>query len=274
MWGDMQQAIDYHFEAVKDLKILSRTEEESLYPHLKNCEKARKKLIEGNLRIALKSAWAFHKKNKRFDIDELVSEANLGLVMALDKFDPERGYRFSSYAQCWIDNRLKEYEHRNNNAIPMSKDIHYKAKKAIRLEILGASPEEIAKELDCSIEALESLERHKRHFSNDIVSLHTESEMKADENQYASSEIITAEISVENGEAEEKSVEDEIIMQMMIETDILNEKEKECLFALHGFLDKPKQTHQELSEKLGLVVSRVRAIQKKAMLKTQAHIGT
>src|SRR5687768_5079971 len=67
---------------------------------LKGDEAARKKMIESNLRLVVKIARRYY--NRGMEFSDLIEEGNLGLLRAVEKFDPERGFRFSTYATWWI----------------------------------------------------------------------------------------------------------------------------------------------------------------------------
>jgi RNA polymerase nonessential primary-like sigma factor len=79
------------------------TAEEEVYfsrRALKGDEAARKRMIESNLRLVVKISRRY--TNRGLTLLDLVEEGNLGLIRAVEKFDPERGFRFSTYATWWI----------------------------------------------------------------------------------------------------------------------------------------------------------------------------
>ena len=94
-------AIQLYLKEIGYLPLLS-AEEEVQYSRcaLKGDQASRTKMIEGNLRLVVKIARRYI--NRGLSLSDLIEEGNLGLIRAVEKFDPERGFRFSTYASWWI----------------------------------------------------------------------------------------------------------------------------------------------------------------------------
>ena len=82
-------------------KLLTADEEKSLTREArKGCQASRQRMIECNLRLVVRIARSYI--NRGLPLLDLIEEGNLGLIRAVEKFDPERGFRFSTYATWWI----------------------------------------------------------------------------------------------------------------------------------------------------------------------------
>jgi len=91
----------YFFRSLKRSSILTREQEIALFARIKKGDKsARDKLIRANLGLVIWIAQKCHFKN--FALEDRIQEGFLGLMKAIEKFDPERGYKFSTYAHWWI----------------------------------------------------------------------------------------------------------------------------------------------------------------------------
>lgn len=111
--------------------------------------KARQRMIESNLRLVV--SIARHYQNRGVPLDDLIEEGNLGLIHALEKFDPERGFRFSTYATWWIRQNIER-------AI-------MNQSRTIRL------PVHVVKELNVVLRTLRKLEGDTDHLDNEHVTV-------------------------------------------------------------------------------------------------------
>ncbi len=144
--------------------VLSREEEYDLAVRIKNGdEKARKKLIEHNLRLAASMAKRYRDKGLAYE--DLIEEANIGLMKAVEKFDYTKGYKFSTYASWWIKQSITRAlaDQSRNIRIPVhAHETLMKMRRFIGVYIAehnGNEPteEEIADELNLSIEQVRFL---------------------------------------------------------------------------------------------------------------------
>ncbi len=143
--------------------LLSATEEKSLARKLQTGDKlARKKMIEANLRLVVKLAHRY--RHRGVLLSDLIEEGNLGLIHAVEKFDPERGFRFSTYAMWWIRQAIERAVMHQAPIVRLPihklKGINYcfRIVKAWASEKhYFPSREEIAKEMDRSSEEISDL---------------------------------------------------------------------------------------------------------------------
>lgn len=95
-------------EIIKNNPLLTRKQEFDLSKKAKKGDLiARQKLIESNYRLVISIAKKYHRKN--VDFDDLLQESSMGLLKAVDRFDPELGHKFSTYACWWIKQAALQY---------------------------------------------------------------------------------------------------------------------------------------------------------------------
>ena len=138
---------------------LLTADEEKHYARLalKGDEEARKTMIVSNLRLVIKIARRY--MNRGMDLLDLIEEGNLGLIHAVEKFDPEKGFRFSTYATWWIRQTIERALMNQSRTIRLpihvikEMYVYLKAARKIQQESNHqASAEEIAEKLDVPVE--------------------------------------------------------------------------------------------------------------------------
>ena len=132
---------DIYLKEVGIAPLLSK-EEEIHYSRLtkKGDLNARKKMIESNLRLVIKIARRYLRSGMA--ILDLIEEGNLGLMHAVEKFDPERGFRFSTYSAWWIQQTIERAIMSQNRTIRLPMHIMKKVNSCLRIK------NELAKQLN------------------------------------------------------------------------------------------------------------------------------
>ena len=262
-------AIRNYMHNISDISLVTKEEEVELADRIKfGCEKAREKLIVSNLRLVVKIAHDF--KSLGLPLADLISEGNIGLMRAVEKFDPEKGAKFSSYAAWWIKQSMRRGLANQSRTIRIPVQSAGKINKIrhARLELkekLMRDPTEaeIADYLDFSKRTVAGLSA----VGGSTVSLQTKlqdgeageiQDIVADKDSQTPSDII--------GEAESISC----MMEFMI---LLTDREKLVLELRFGLLSGRPKTLEEVSQAIGRTRERVRQIQNQALKKLRDRMN-
>lgn len=255
-----------YIKEVGQIPLLSPEEGKRLLIDIINGnKKARKKFIESNLRLVVSVAVKY--VGKGLDFEDLIQEGNIGLIKALDRFDINRGFKFSTYAVWWIRQTITRAIHNSCRNIripvPVSEDINkYKRAKAELSMNLQHEPsnDEIAKALDISKEYSDILYKHQY----DTISINSKID---DEEDTELGDIISNNESLE--ELIERQLEFEYLKEMFY---VLDKREITVLSLRFGLEDGVVNTLEETGRFLNLSDEGVRQIEIKALKKLKNEV--
>jgi RNA polymerase primary sigma factor len=257
-----ENALTTYFKEINKIAILTRSEEYALALRAREGDAvAREKIIQANLRFVINVAKKFHSRG--LPLEDLVSEGNIGLIIALDHFNPEKGYRFISYAVWWIRQTILKAIGEKSRMIrlPQNKTQELLQIAKVREELLGelrAGPEAdaIAQRLHCDRKSVAEL----LAISRDLLSLDAPVTIDDD--------VSSLEDFIEDGREIQP---DQILVNGSLLEDVnrvmasLSQRESEILQSRFGLNGRTPLTLNAIGRMCKLTKERVRQIEKGAL---------
>ena len=265
--------LSLYLAQIKKFPMLDAEEEYMLAKNWKENGnlKSAHKLVTSHLRLVAKIAMGY--RGYGLPVNELISEGNLGLMQAVKKFDPEKGFRLATYAMWWIKAAIQEYVLRSWSLVKMGtttaqKKLFFNLKK-IKNQIA------VGQEGDLRDEQVKEISKRLDVESHEVVNM----------NRRMMGQEKSLNDPIKSGETDEwqdwlvdDSLDQELIISQKQEYDdrkellnsamkILNEREKEIITARR--LSEEPQTLEDLSKKYKISRERIRQIETKAFEKLQ-----
>ena len=270
--------LSIYLQEIKKFPILTADEEYMLAKRYKEYgdTEAAHKLVTSHLRLVAKIAMGY--RGYGLPVTDLISEGNVGIMQAVKKFDPERGFRLATYAMWWIRAQIQEYVLHSWSLVKIGttaaqKKLFFNLKKLKNqlssIDSGDLSPEnarEIANRLN--VKEAEVLDMNNRLFSGDqSLNIQVGNEGDAE----------WQDMLVDSNDTQDNIIAntDELLYRKKIfekAIKVLNDREKEII-KLRKLKDKPVKL-EELSKKFNISRERVRQIEVKAFEKLKKQVST
>jgi len=263
---DGENSLSMYLKEINKVALLTRAEEEK-YARLaaQGNQAAKDRLVAANLRFVVNVAKKY--QNQGMALDDLISEGNIGLINAIERFDVDKGYHFISYAVWWIRQSILKSicEKSRSIRLPLNRANELVQIEKMRKEMFsekGMEPED--RELARRLGMNEAQVRDLLDISREMISLETP--VYTDRDASVLSDFL------EDGNHPSPEVQ---TLQGSLKSDLndaletLSDKESKILELRFGLNDKQPLSLKEIGEKFNLTKERIRQIEKKALQKLQ-----
>lgn len=261
-------SVRLYLREIGKIPLLNAEEELALAQRVVSGDKdAKDKMAEANMRLVVSIAKRY--VGRGLDLLDLIQEGNTGLLRAVEKFDPDKGFKFSTYATWWIRQAITRAiaDQARTIRIPvhMVETINKLLRTQRRLtQELNREPtnEEIAKEMEIDIDKVEHIMKIKQ----DISSL--DASIRDDEEDSVLADFIEDEDTVSPEESATGQLLKEQVKDML---GALTEREQKILKLRFGLEDGKSHTLEEVGQEFSVTRERIRQIEAKALAKLRKH---
>jgi len=255
--------IGLYLREISQVPLLTPAEEVKLAAQIKRGNKrAREKMIKANLRLVVKIANDF--STFGLPLLDLISEGNIGLMKAVERFDPKKGGKLSTYASWWIKQSIKRALANQSKTIRLPVHLVDKIGKIRRVaarmtEELGREPssEELAEELGLSVAKVS----HLKNVAVRPASL--DARINADDDTPFGDLVSDDKAEDPFAALRDKDLRDEIVDLL----DVLDARERKIIAYRFGLGGGRERTLEEVGKKFGVTRERIRQLQNIALLK-------
>lgn len=264
-------SVRMYLREIGKIPLLSNDEEMELAKRaMEGDRKAKDKMAEANMRLVVSIAKRY--SGRGLDLLDLIQEGNTGLLRAVDKFDPEKGFKFSTYATWWIRQAITRAiaDQARTIRIPvhMVETINKLMRTQRRLtQELNREPtnEELAKEMDMDVDKIEYIQKIKQ----DITSLDAGIGRDGDEGEEST---LGDFIEDEDTASPEESATVQLLKEQVREIlSSLSDRERKILEMRFGLNGTKSHTLEEVGLEFAVTRERIRQIEAKALMKLKKH---
>lgn len=264
-----RDALELYLKEVGRVNLITPQEEIDLAKRIqKGDEQAREHMIKANLRLVVKIARDY--EGLGLPLLDLINEGNIGLMKGVERFNPAKGAKLSTYASWWIKQSIKRALANQTKTIRLpvhvvDKMAHVRRAEVKLREVLDREPtdEEVAAELDMEPRRL----RQYRDASKATVSL--DAPLGTDEESNHVSEVVADPNAVAPFDHVLKESDSAMLKEVFA---TLSPREKAVLALRYGLGDEEPKTLEEIGGQFGLTRERIRQIQSEALKKLRAKV--
>jgi RNA polymerase primary sigma factor len=268
-YGDSETGIRMYLREIAQVPLLSAAEEVELAARIKvGDSEARAHMIRANLRLVVKIAHDY--ANFGLPMSDLISEGNIGLIKAVERFDPSKGGKLSTYAAWWIKQSIKRALANQSKTIRLPVHLVDKIAKVRRLsatlsEELGREPtdEELSAEVGISALKLAQLR---------LVSLRPAS-LDAPVAEEDGKELGETVSDLEAQNPHEQLSGSDLLQELGDLMERLDARERRILEARFGLEGDPPKTLEEVGRRFGVTRERIRQLQNGALSKLRRALA-
>ncbi len=260
---DTDSGIKIYLREIGQIPLLTPDEEVELAALIKKGDKeARSRMIRSNLRLVVKIAHDY--ANLGLPLLDLISEGNIGLMKAVERFDPAKGGKLSTYAAWWIKQSIKRALANQSKTIRLPVHLVDKISKMRRVSLqmseeLGREPtdDELAEEVGLSLAKVS-------HLKTVAIRPASLDAPISDDDNTAFGEIVGDEEALTPFEMlSDKNMRDELDSLL----EVLDERERKIIFSRFGLDGGKPRTLEEVGKKFGVTRERIRQLQNIAISK-------
>ncbi|MDY6397845.1 MAG: sigma-70 family RNA polymerase sigma factor [Treponema sp.] len=261
------EMMDLYLKDINRIPLLTAEEEKKLAVEARNGSKsAKNKLVNANLRFVVAIAKTY--QGRGFELMDLISEGNLGLMTAVDHFDVSKGYKFISYAVWWIRQSIQKAIYDRSRAIrlPMNKvNELYQIEKARTMVETDMAEDEQIKEIAKILGMEAGYVRNLLNFNRDMLSL--DAPIDATKSDAVMGDIYKDEI---NPTPEQAAMESALKNDVDGALKTLKPKAERVLRMRYGLGGYKAMSLKEIGDACGLTKERIRQIEKGAVQMLQS----